>query len=166
VKCADLVKAQEIFIQSEKKPAAMYASMLNGKYLYLTAIFTNDLFFLFLIQLGLSENNRAEEALNLFRRMNVEPNEYIFSIVFKICGQLADEQSLKFGKNLFNTMPTKYQNNPIILTSALYMFVHCGDISNSEELFSRIEKNIVTYGVMMIGKKVHLYYSKSFFFFS
>ena len=128
---------------------------------FLSTVFSDKLFFLLIIPLGLCKHNRAKQALNLVQRMSVEPNEYIFSSVFKICAQLADEQSLNFGEKLFNTMPIKFQNNPIVLTSALHMFVQCGDISAGEKLFSRIEKNKITYSAMMMGKELHSYCSIS-----
>ena len=94
--------------------------------------------------------------MNFFKEINITPDEYTFSILFKICIQIADQRSLEFGELIFNRMPKKFHNNIVIITAALQMFIKCGEISKAEELFNRIEnKNLFTYSVMMNGKKIY-----------
>jgi hypothetical protein len=84
--------------------------------------------------------------------MTCSPNEYTFSILFKICAQLTDQQSIEFGKNILEQMPNKYQDNTIILNSALHMLMQHKQVLLGEELFSRMNKDTISYGVMMSGK--------------
>ncbi|CAF1312065.1 unnamed protein product, partial [Didymodactylos carnosus] len=101
---------------------------------------------------SLVDNNRCEEALKFFREINITPSEFTFSILFKICTEIADQRSLEFGKLIFDRMPKKFYNNIVIITSALQMFLKCGDISTAEELFNRIQnKNLIVFTVMMKG---------------
>ncbi|CAF1176726.1 unnamed protein product [Didymodactylos carnosus] len=129
MKCGDLSKAQEILRESRNMTPAMYNALLNG----------------------LANNNRGEQALDLFRQMTVPPDEYTYSILFKICTQLGDQDSIQFGKNLLEKIPVRYQTDTILLNSALHMLMQNGEISMGEKLFSRMNKYITTYGVMMSG---------------
>ena len=61
-------------------------------------------------------------------------------------------------------MPVKRQNNKIVLTSALNMCEKCCDVENVENIFSRIEKNVVTDGAMMMGKSIYFSCSIHFLF--
>ena len=78
--------------------------------------------------------------MNFFKEINITPDEYTFSILFKICTQIGDQRSLEFGQLIFNRMPKKYHNDIVIINSALQMFIKCGDISKAEELFNRIRE--------------------------
>ena len=84
--------------------------------------------------------------------MTCLPNEYTLSILFKICSQLNDQQSIEFAKKIFKQMPDKYQNNTIILNSALHMFMQYGEVLLAEKIFERMNKDTISYGVMMSGK--------------
>lgn len=105
---------------------------------------------------GLADNNRCQEALDFFKTTNITKNEYTFSILFKICTDSADQRSLEFGQLIFDRMPKKFHNNSVVITSALQMFVKCGNISKAEQLFNTIQnKNLFTFSVMMNGKKIY-----------
>ncbi len=94
--------------------------------------------------------------MNFFKEVHIKPDEYTFSILFKICIQIADQRSLEIGELAFNKMPKRYHNNIVITTAALQMFIKCGHISKAEELFNQIEnKNSFTYSIMMNGKKIY-----------
>ncbi|CAF2853700.1 unnamed protein product [Rotaria sp. Silwood2] len=99
---------------------------------------------------SLVDNNRCEEALNLFRETNIAINEYTYSIVFKTCTNITDQRSLEFGQLIFERMPKIFHNNIVMMTAALQMFIKCGEISKAEQLFSRIQKkNLFAVSVMM-----------------
>ena len=83
--------------------------------------------------------------------MTCLPTEYTFSILFKICSQLNDQQSIVFAKKILEQMPNKYQNNTIILNSALHMLMQHDEILLAEKTFSQINKDTISYGVMMSG---------------
>ncbi|CAF3819793.1 unnamed protein product [Rotaria sp. Silwood1] len=49
-------------------------------------------------------------------------------------------------------MPRNFQNDDILLTSAVHMLIKFGDIQNAENIFQLIKKkNIITYGALMRG---------------
>ncbi len=83
--------------------------------------------------------------------MNLQANEYLLTTVFKICTQIGDSESLEFGKSIFKTLPVIYKNDTIVLSSALNMFMQNGEISTGEHIFAKIQKDRITYGVMMSG---------------
>jgi hypothetical protein len=89
--------------------------------------------------------------LELFRKLSLPANEYLFSTLFKICAQLTDAESIEFGRSILKSLPVKYQSNTVVLTSALHMLMTHGDIPAGEQLFARIEKNTITYDAMMSG---------------
>jgi hypothetical protein len=84
--------------------------------------------------------------------MTCLPNEYTLSILFKICSQINNHQSIEFAKKIFEQMPNKYQNNTIILNSALHMFMQYGEVLLAEKIFEQMNKDTISYGVMMSGK--------------
>jgi len=69
---------------------------------------------------------------------------------------LNDQQLIEFGKNLLENLPVQYRNHTIILNSALHMLMQNGEIFLGEKLFSRMNKDTTSYGVMMSGKKISL----------
>jgi pentatricopeptide repeat protein len=87
--------------------------------------------------------------LNLFKEVKITTDEYTYSILFKICAEIADQHSLEFGKLLFNKMPKKFHNDIVVKSSALYMFTKCDSLDNAEALFDRIDRDVVSYGSMM-----------------
>ncbi|CAF1519493.1 unnamed protein product, partial [Adineta steineri] len=123
------IKAEEFFNQIPNKSSMIYDIVLNG----------------------LANHNRAKQAFDLFQQMSIPPNEYTLSILFKICSQLNNTKSLEFAKKILNAMPEKYQWNTIILNSALHMLMHHGDILLAEKIFSQMNKDTISYGVMMSG---------------
>jgi hypothetical protein len=95
--------------------------------------------------------------------MPIPPNEYTYTILFKTCSQLNDQQSIEFGKQLLKELPIQYRNHTIILNSALHMLMRAGEIFLGEKLFSQMNKDKTSYGVMMSGRKIcFLIYSNSF----
>ena len=96
-------------------------------------------------------NDRASEAFELFQQLIIPIDDYLLATAFKICANLTDEESLKFGENLLQTLPIKYQENTIILTSALHMLMQRKQIHQGEQLFCRMTKNVITNNTMMSG---------------
>ncbi|CAM2707819.1 unnamed protein product [Rotaria socialis] len=48
--------------------------------------------------LGYVENNMPENALDLFERMSLSPNDIIYIIIFNACSKLANERAITIGK--------------------------------------------------------------------
>jgi pentatricopeptide repeat protein len=104
---------------------------------------------------GLGENNRANEALKFFEQMLIIPNEYTYSILFKICAQLSDHQSFEFGQAVWKKISVHDRTNPIVSTSFLQMLIKHKPISTCEQFFSQIKKNNITFTTMMKGYLSH-----------
>ncbi|UJR33704.1 hypothetical protein I4U23_021133 [Adineta vaga] len=104
---------------------------------------------------GLGENNRAKEALKMFEQMSIQPNNYTYSILFKLCTQSSDHQSFEFCQTLWKNISINSQKNPIVSTSFLQLLIKHASISTCEQFFSQINKNNITYTAMMKGYILH-----------
>ncbi|CAF3311704.1 unnamed protein product [Rotaria sp. Silwood2] len=118
MKSGDYEQSKHIFMNSNNKTTLMFNNILKG----------------------LIDNNRYEEALNFFKQINITKDEYTYSILFKICTEIANQHSLEFGQLALNNMPKKFSNNIVVISSALQMFIKCGDMIKAEQLFNQIEK--------------------------
>ena len=88
--------------------------------------------------------------------MSLNPNDIIYTIILNACAQLANERAITLGKELLNQILKKYNNNNILLNSALDMLMKFNDIENTEDLFKSIKKkDIVTYNIMMNGYNIN-----------
>ncbi|CAF1497846.1 unnamed protein product [Adineta ricciae] len=96
---------------------------------------------------------KGKQAIDLFRQKSIEPNEYTYTILFKICSGLSDQKSMDFGKDLLKTLPNQYRNHTIILNSALHMLMQHGEVDLAEKCFSQMAKDATSYGVMMLREK-------------
>jgi hypothetical protein len=83
--------------------------------------------------------------------MNLKADKYLLPTIFKICTKIGDSESFEFGKSIFQTIPVIYKNDTIVLNSALNMFMENGEISIGEHIFDKIQKNRITYSIMMSG---------------
>jgi hypothetical protein len=83
--------------------------------------------------------------------MDLKADKYLLPTIFKICTKIGDFESLEYGKSIFKTLPVIYKNDTIVLNSALNMFMENGEISTGEQIFDKIQKDRITYGIMMSG---------------
>ena len=121
--------------------------MLNGKSSRLIHTFIDS------FRLGFAEHRQGQAGIDLFRRMNIPSNEYTFTIMFKICAQLTDDASLELGHKMLKSLPDNYRRNTVVLNAALHMLMQRGQISAGEQLFNQMDKDNITHGTMMSGKK-------------
>ena len=102
--------------------------------------------------LGLILNKMPEKVFDLLDQTNIEFNQFTLAVLFNACAHVANDRAKQIGKEYLNKMPDHYQNNTVLLTSAITMLMKFGDIQNAENLFRMIKtKDIVTYGAMMKG---------------
>ena len=92
----------------------------------------------------------------MFEQMSIAPNAYTYSILFKLCAQSSDRQTFQFGKTIWKNISIDYQKNPIVSTSFLQLLLKNEQISTCEQFFSQMEKNNITYIIMMKGSNIHL----------
>ena len=97
----------------------------------------------------------ADRTLDLFEQMSVNPNNIIHTIVFNACAQLANERSIRIGKELLNQISHVLPTDNVLSNSAVHMLMRFRDIQDAERVFELIkEKTVVTYGAMMQGNDV------------
>jgi pentatricopeptide repeat protein len=89
-----------------------------------------------------------EKAMQLFSKIS-NPNHVIFSFLFTSCSQTGTKQALDLGRKVWFEMPSAHRQNKYVLTSALNMFITCGDLSNAENLFTIMKPEVIEYGQML-----------------
>jgi pentatricopeptide repeat protein len=95
-------------------------------------------------------------VLDLFDQMVIKPNEFTLVILLKACAQVSNERGKEIGKRLLHQMPNNFQNNQIILTSAINMLMKYHEITDAENIFQMIkQKDIVSYVVMLNGYNIN-----------
>ncbi|CAF3648584.1 unnamed protein product [Rotaria sordida] len=101
---------------------------------------------------SLMSNNMPKKVLDLFNEMTIEPDNFTLTILFHVCGELANDQAMKIGKKLLHEMPNNYKNNNFVSNSAIHMLMKFGDVQGAERVFHSIKKkDIITYNVMIKG---------------
>ncbi|CAF3511175.1 unnamed protein product [Rotaria socialis] len=113
MKFGDIRRAEHIFEMIKKKGIFSYSSMMKG---YV-------------------ENNMPENALDLFERMSLSPNDIIYIIIFNACSKLANERAITIGK--------KFES----ITKAGKV----GSIQNAEQIFQSISNPDVIANTTMIN---------------
>lgn len=94
-----------------------------------------------------------EEIVNLFYLMTsegVRPDHFVFPKVFKACSELKD---FRVGKDVYDYMISiEFEGNACVKRSLLDMFIKCGRMEISRELFEEIEfKDVVMWNMMVSG---------------
>lgn len=99
------------------------------------------------------DNDQLDEALELIQQIDVPLNDFLLNSIFGLCSSLRNSVTRKLAEDLFNKYESNIEKNPILLTSALNMFLRFGDIERAENLFSRIKtSNLITLGTMINGQ--------------
>ncbi|CAF1628019.1 unnamed protein product, partial [Adineta ricciae] len=127
--CNNVKDAETIFDRSPNKFLPMYGAMMQG---YIN-------------------NQIPEKAVSLFQQVN-EPDEILVTLFFKACAQMPSEQSLNLVQNIWKPYSTKVVCSETTLTSLINALMKCGDVNNSETVFTESRhKSISMYGAMMKG---------------
>ncbi|CAF4135071.1 unnamed protein product, partial [Rotaria sordida] len=130
MKFRDVESAERIFDSIKEKNIIIYSTMMKG-------------------YIG---NEMSEKALDLFEKIDLKLDDVTYIIVFNACAKLANDRAMKIGKKLLHDMPNDYQNNNIVLNSAIDMLMKFGNVESAECIFHSIKKkDIITYGAMMKG---------------
>ncbi|CAF1120001.1 unnamed protein product [Rotaria sordida] len=130
IRFGDIQNAENVFQSIKKKDIITYGTMMNG---YI-------------------ENQMSEKVLDLFEQIELNLNNFAYTIVFNACAELANDQAMKIGKKLLDEMPENLRNDNVVLNSVIHMLMKFGDIQNAENVFQSIKKkDIIIYGTMMKG---------------
>ncbi|CAF0973415.1 unnamed protein product [Rotaria sordida] len=130
IKFDDIQNAENVFQSIKKKDIITYGTMMKG---YI-------------------ENQMPEKALDLFEQIELNLNNFAYTIVFNACAELANDRAMKIGRKLLDEMPENLRNDNVVLNSAIHMLMKFGDIQNAENVFQSIKKkDTSTYGALMNG---------------
>ncbi|XP_038712129.1 pentatricopeptide repeat-containing protein At3g24000, mitochondrial [Tripterygium wilfordii] len=102
---------------------------------------------------GYSQNDRAEDALVLFRRMlrfGLQPNEFTLASVLKASGTGASDME---GRQLHGfCLKSGYVNDVYVGSSVLDMYARCGRIEEAGRIFGGLPcKNEVSWNALISG---------------
>lgn len=102
---------------------------------------------------GFAQGGYAENALDLFRRMeeeNFRPNDVTLIGVLSACGKKGD---LEFGRWVHLYIKReRIKGNSILNNAILDMYVKCGSVEEAERLFDRMEdRDIISWTIMLVG---------------
>jgi pentatricopeptide repeat protein len=134
MKFGDVKQAELLFSQMKERDASSYGVMMNGYNL----------------------NGLPEKALNLFDQASSMLNPNLYTIIYTTCATLCSEIAITLGKQILDKMPTMFNDNLIVMGSAIHMLMKFGDVKQAELLFSQMEKRgPSSYGVMMNGYNIN-----------
>ena len=94
----------------------------------------------------------ADGTFDLFEQLSVNPNNIIYTIVFKACASLPNERSIRIGKELLDQISNTLPMDNVLSNTAVHMLMRFRDIQGAERIFETTnKKNVITYGAMMQG---------------
>ena len=105
-----------------------------------------------------------EKAIETFKNVN-NPDEVLLGLLFNSCARVRTAEALDFGKQIWFSTSEMHRKKEYMVVTAFDMFIKCGDISNAEQVFGRMNRIVVTYGQLMKCyndhrmhmKTIHLY---------
>jgi pentatricopeptide repeat protein len=102
--------------------------------------------------LGYITNNMPMKALDLYNEVSSMLNVNLYAILYSACAALCDDRAITLGKQLLENMPTKLDDDLIVMGSAIHMLMKFGEVEEAERLFTHMKKrDPSSYGVMMNG---------------
>ncbi|CAF1067251.1 unnamed protein product [Rotaria sordida] len=111
---------------------------------------------------GLMSNKMSEKVLDLLDEMTIKSDNFILAVSFNACAEVANDRAMKIGRKLFHEMPYNYQDDVVLLTSAIHMLMKFGDVQCAERIFDSINrKDTITYNAMIKGYVGNEMYEKA-----
>ncbi|XP_038990197.1 pentatricopeptide repeat-containing protein At3g53360, mitochondrial isoform X1 [Phoenix dactylifera] len=99
---------------------------------------------------GYDQSGNPLMALNLFARMQLLPNEYIYASVLSACASIL---ALNQGKQVHaHSLKSGYDNVSFVFNSLMSMYMKCGCFDDAFIIFSSVsEPNSISYNAMITG---------------
>eukprot|EP01018_Ginkgo_biloba_P025605 Gb_06568 [translate_table: standard] len=134
-KCGSIKCAREVFDKMPKQNVVSWTTMIAGY----------------------AHNGHHEEALNLFREMQlagVKSSPNTFSSVLPACANLG---ALELGMEIHEEIiRSECQSNVFVESALVDMYVKCGSIEKARELFDKMhQRNTVSWNAMIGGYAMH-----------
>ncbi|KAL5078472.1 hypothetical protein RYX36_017456 [Vicia faba] len=98
------------------------------------------------------------EALDLFTKMQLQPDDATFVVILSACGAIG---AFHFGRkvHLFirdNTSTNNFAESITVFNAVVDMYAKCGAVEEAYETFSNMKrKNLVSWNVMILGLAYH-----------
>ena len=90
----------------------------------------------------------SQRVIELFEEVG-NADVMIYTIFFNACAQLANDEALALGRKVFSGLPSKFRQSTKILSAIFNLYVQCGDVQSAEDLFVRLDRDVVSYGSLM-----------------
>jgi pentatricopeptide repeat protein len=130
----EVQEAERLFSRIEKPDEASFGVMTNGYNL----------------------SGLPEKALDLFDQVSSMPNAKLYIIMYSTCVTLSSDRAITLGRQLLNGMAQVFEDDVIVMGSAIHMLMKFGDVKQAECLFFRMKRrDPSTCGVMMNGYNIN-----------
>lgn len=99
-------------------------------------------------------NSMPEKVIELYKQIQIEPDEVMLTLLFNACGQILTEDSIELGQGLIQTLPPSLFKHKKLMNSSIDMLMKFHDVGKAEQLFHQAqEKDHATYVAMINGMK-------------
>jgi pentatricopeptide repeat protein len=96
------------------------------------------------------------KALDLYNEASSMLDANLYTILYSACAGLSNERAITLGKQLLSSMPKVFEDDLVLMGSAIHMFMKFGEVQEAERVFSQIKQpNAAVYGVMMNGYNIN-----------
>eukprot|EP01018_Ginkgo_biloba_P030428 Gb_08964 [translate_table: standard] len=106
---------------------------------------------------GYAQNGLANEALKLFRQMqlaDVKPNPVTIASILPLCSYPA---ALQQGKEIHDyIIRNGFESNVFVGSALIDMYTKCGSIEFARQVFGKMpQRNVVSWNAMIVGYGIH-----------
>jgi hypothetical protein len=99
----------------------------------------------------------SEKVLDLLDEMVIEPNRFTLTTILSACANVKNNRAREIGQKYLDQIPNYFQNDIILMNTAIHMLMNFNDIERGEQLFEQIKnKDIVSYGALMKGNQLYI----------
>jgi hypothetical protein len=107
------------------------------------------------LHLGYITNNMPMKALDLYNEVSSMLNANLYAILYSACSEASNDRAIMLGKQLLTSMPKIFEDDSILMGSAMHMLMKFGEVQEAEHLFTSMKKrDASSYGVMMNGYNI------------
>eukprot|EP01018_Ginkgo_biloba_P002764 Gb_31266 [translate_table: standard] len=140
-KCGNIEKARDVFDKMHHRDVVSWNTMIAGY----------------------TQNGHSEEALKLYRQMQLaglKPDPTTFASILPACANLAAlEQGMKIHEDINRS---GFQSDVFVGSALVDMYAKCGSIQKARDVFDKMDKrNSVSWTTMIGGYAMHGYGKKA-----
>jgi pentatricopeptide repeat protein len=153
MKFGEVNEAEQLFRKIKKKNSIVYGALMQ---VHIEWILSCHQMSLYLLSLGYITNNMPIKALYLYNEASSILDANLYAILYSACAGLSNERAITLGKQLLSSMPKVFEDDLVLMGSAIHMFMKFGEVQEAERVFSQIKQpNAAVYGVMMNGYNIN-----------